>query len=58
MLHSGSRMDAKTRSLVLLGVLSLFCAGFLWSSGHVFLGLVFFVLGAVAALGIAQRHWR
>jgi hypothetical protein len=51
-------MDAKTRSLVLLGVLSLFCAGFLWSSGHVFLGLVFFVLGAVAALGIAQRHWR
>jgi hypothetical protein len=27
-------MDAKTRNLVLLGVLSLFCAGFLWSSGR------------------------
>jgi hypothetical protein len=51
-------MDAKTRNLVLLGVLSLFCAGFLWNSGHLVLGSVFFALGVVAALGIAQKHWR
>jgi hypothetical protein len=51
-------MDAKTRNLVLLGVLSLFCAGFLWSSGHLVSSSVFFALGAVAALGYAERHWR
>jgi hypothetical protein len=34
-------MDTKTRNLVLLGVLSLFCAGFLWSTGHVVLGRSF-----------------
>jgi hypothetical protein len=51
-------MDAKTRDLVLLGAVSLFLAGFAWSWGHLFLGSVFFALGAVAVLGIAQRHWR
>jgi hypothetical protein len=34
-------MDAKTRNLFLLGVLSLFCAGFAWSWGHVILGSIF-----------------
>jgi hypothetical protein len=56
--HLGPRMDVKTRELVLLGVLSLFCAGLLWSSDHFVLGSLFFALGAVAALGIAERYWR
>ena len=51
-------MDAKTRDLALLAALSLFCTGFAWSWGHLILGLVFFALGVVAALGIAQKHWR
>jgi hypothetical protein len=51
-------MDAKTRDLALLAVLSLFCAGFAWSSGHFVLGSVFFALGVVAALGMAERYWR
>jgi hypothetical protein len=51
-------MDAKTRDLALLGALSLFCAGFAWNWGHLILGSVFFALGAVAALGIAEWHWR
>jgi hypothetical protein len=55
--HPGARMDAKTRDLALLAALSLFCAGFAWSWGHVILGSVFFALGAVALLGIAERHW-
>jgi hypothetical protein len=50
-------MDAKTRDLALLAALSLFCAGS-WSWGYVILGSVFFALGVVAALGIAQKHWR
>jgi hypothetical protein len=51
-------MDAKTRDLALLATLSLFCTGFAWSWGHVILGSVFFALGVVAVLGIAQRqHW-
>jgi hypothetical protein len=52
-------MDAKTtRDLALLAALSLFCAGFAWSWGYVILGSVFFALGVVAALGIAQKRWR
>jgi hypothetical protein len=51
-------MDAKTRDLVLLAALSLFCAGFAWSWGHLVLGSVLFALGVVAVLGIAQKHWR
>ena len=47
-------MDAKTHDLVLLGAVSLFLAGFLWSWGHLGLGLVFFALGAVAILGIVE----
>jgi hypothetical protein len=50
-------MDAKTRNLVLLGALSLFCAGFAWSWGDLILGSVFFAFGGVAAYGIAERHW-
>jgi hypothetical protein len=53
-------MDAKTRDLALLAALSLFCASFAWSWGHVILGSVFFPLGAVAVLGIDAfaRSWR
>jgi hypothetical protein len=47
-----------TRDLALLAALSLFCAGFAWSWGYVILGSVFFALGVVAALGIAQKYWR
>ena len=46
-------MDAETRNLALLIVLSLFCAGFAVISDHSVLGWVFFALGAVAGLGIA-----
>jgi hypothetical protein len=52
-------MDAKTtRDLALLAALSLFCAGVAWSWGYVILGSIFFALGVVAALGIAQKYWR
>ena len=51
-------MDAKTRDLALLTALSLFSAGFAWILGYVILGSVFFVLGVVAAFGIAQKYWR
>jgi hypothetical protein len=51
-------MDAKTRNLALLILLSLFCAGFAVISDHSVLGWVFFALGAVAAIEIVmdQRH--
>ena len=51
-------MDAETRDVALLTALSLFCAGFVWILGYVILGLLFFALGVVAALGIVQKHWR
>jgi len=51
-------MDAKTRNLALLATLSLFCAGVAWISDHLVLGSVFFALGAAAALGVAESHWR
>jgi hypothetical protein len=51
-------MDAKTRNLALLAVLSLFCAGVAWISGNFVLGWVFFAFGVVAALGIAEKYWR
>jgi hypothetical protein len=51
-------MDAKTRDLALLVALSLFCTGFAWSWGYVILGSVFFVLGVVAALDLAEKYWR
>jgi hypothetical protein len=50
-------MDAKTRDLALLAALSLFCAGFAWSWDYIILGFLFFALGAVAVLGIAERRW-
>jgi len=53
------QMNAKTtRDLALLAALSLFCAGFAWSWDHLILGSVFFALGVVAALGIAEKYWR
>ena len=51
-------MDAKTRDLVLLAALSLFCAGVAWISDHFILSWVFFAFGGVATVGIAERHWR
>jgi len=51
-------LDAETRDLPLIAALSLFCAGFAWILGYVILGSVFFALGVVAALGIAQKYWR
>jgi hypothetical protein len=51
-------MDAKTRNLFLLAGLSLFCAAVAWTSDYSVLGSVFFAFGAVAALGIVERHWR
>jgi hypothetical protein len=50
-------MDAKTRGLVALAAVSLFCAGFAWVEGHAVFGSVFFALGAVAILGAAWRRW-
>jgi hypothetical protein len=50
-------MDDKTRNLVLLAALSLFCAVVAWISGYFVLGCVFFALGGVAALEIAWDHW-
>jgi hypothetical protein len=50
-------MDAKTRNLVLLGVLSLSCAVVAWVSGYFVLGCIFFALGGVAALEIAWDPW-
>ena len=51
-------MDAKTRDLVLLSGLSLFCTGAAWIFDYLVLGLVFFALGMVAALGIAWEQSR
>jgi len=51
-------MDAKTRDLALLAALSLFCTGVAWIGDYVILGSVFFALGGVAALGLAENHWR
>ena len=50
-------MDAKTRDIVLLIALSLFCAGVAWILDYLILGSVFFALG-VTALGIAWEQWR
>jgi hypothetical protein len=51
-------MDAKTRNLALLAAVSFFCTGAALIVDHVVFGMVFFVLGAVAMFGAAQRHWR
>jgi hypothetical protein len=50
-------MDVKSRNLLLLTGVSLFFAGVAAISDHAVLGWVFLALGAVAALGIAERHW-
>jgi hypothetical protein len=51
-------MDAKTHDLGLLAALSFICTGIAWIWGYVILGSVFFVLGGVAALGLAEKYWR
>ena len=50
-------MDAKTRNLVLLAGLSLFCAGVALISDYFVLGWIFLVLGGVAAIEIAWDRW-
>jgi hypothetical protein len=44
-------MDDKTRNLLLLAGLSLFCAIFAWAGDRDVVGSVFFALGAVAIVG-------
>jgi hypothetical protein len=52
-------MDAnRTRDLVLIAALSLLCALFAWTGGHLVWGAVFFALGVGAVLGAALMHWR
>jgi hypothetical protein len=48
-------MDDKSRNLLLLTGLSLFCAGVAWISSNFVLGWVFIALGAAAALGISRE---
>jgi hypothetical protein len=54
------KMDAeRTRGLVFLAALSLFCATVAWAEDHAVFGLVFAALSAVAVLGAAgPRHRR
>jgi hypothetical protein len=51
-------MDAKSRDLALLAALSFICTGVAWIWGYVILGSVLFALGGVAAIGLAENHWR
>jgi hypothetical protein len=51
-------MDAKSRELVLLATLSLFCAVLAWAGDRYVLGSVFFALGVVGILGAAYRQRR
>jgi len=47
-------MDAKaTRGLIMLAVLSLFCASVAWAADHAVFGSAFFALSAVAVIGAA-----
>jgi hypothetical protein len=51
-------MDANTRDLAALAVLSMFCASLAWAGDRDILGSGFFALGIVAVLGAAQWRWR
>jgi hypothetical protein len=52
-------MNAKrTRGLVKLAALSLFCATFAWTVDHAVFGSVFAALSAVAVLGAAAPRRR
>jgi hypothetical protein len=51
-------MHAETRDLALLATVSFFCTGAALIADHIIFGAVFFVLGAVALFGAAERHWR
>jgi hypothetical protein len=50
-------MDAKTRGLLLLAVLSLVCAYLPWLEVAVFSLRSFFALSVTAVLGATQKHW-
>jgi hypothetical protein len=50
-------MDAKTRGLLLLAVLSLVCAYFALAEGRGLFGPVFSALSVIAVLGATQKHW-
>jgi len=51
-------MDAKTRDLTLLALVSLFCAISAWAGDRDVFGSMFFALGAVAMLGAAYGQRR
>jgi hypothetical protein len=51
-------MDAKTRDLVLLAALSLFCAAVAWSAHYAVFASVFVALTAVAVLRAASPPHR
>jgi hypothetical protein len=51
-------MDAKTRDLALLALVSLFCAIFAWAGDRDVFGSVFFALGVVAMVGAAYGRRR
>jgi hypothetical protein len=57
-MHGLGKMDAKTAHGVSPAALSLLCATTAWAVDHAVFASVFFALGAVAALGIAERYWR
>jgi hypothetical protein len=56
--QSGAEMDAKTRDLVLLAALSLFCATVAWSADYAVFASVFVALTAVAVLRAASPPHR
>jgi len=51
-------MDAKSRDLALLALVSLFCAIFAWAGHRDVFGSVFFALGVVAMVGAAYGRRR
>jgi hypothetical protein len=51
-------MDAKTRDLVLLAALALFCASVAWSEDHAIFAVVFAALSAVDAFNAAAPRPR
>ena len=55
---SRAEMDAKTRELVLLAALALFCASVAWSEDHAIFAVVFAALSAVAAFNAAAPRPR
>jgi hypothetical protein len=51
-------MDAETRNLLLLGILSGFCAVFAWSLDYPIWASVFLAFCLAAFFAAIERHWR